>query len=148
MTIAIWGILPAHAQNKIFRKYGDIDNVEYVCITRPMLKLMGSNASTTINGVHIDGIADVLKTILIINTDNGKVCSQMDDDFEQLRDNPSYEVFMEVKLNDEHMVTMVSKTQADKELIMFIRARNSDERTFIVITGKFTDEQIAKLLDK
>lgn len=146
LTLTTWLAQTAEAQNKMFRKYGEMDNVEYICISRPMLKLMGKN-SATINGVHIDGMTDALQVILIINSDDQKVQKQMDKDYDDLRDDEAYEVFMEIKQNDEHIVTMLNSQQAVKEVVMFIKNKTNGDRVFIVMTGKFTDEQLNKLLN-
>lgn len=146
MTMTTWMTTSAEAQNKMFRKYGDMENVEYICITSPMLKMLGKS-SATINGVHINGITDALKVILIINSEDKQVKKTMDEDFDKLRDKAEYDVLMEIKQNDEHIVTLLNSESEVKEIVMFIKDKQEDSRVFIVLTGKFTDEQIAKLLN-
>lgn len=134
----------AWAQNKVFQKYADIDNIEYICITKSMLKLL-PNKSATINGVRIKGITDAINTILIINSQNEKVTAQMKEDFSSLRQNSGYEVLMETRNDNERVMTLLNTTTEVKELVMYISHANK-EQTFIVLTGTFSDQQIKDII--
>lgn len=136
----------AWAQNKVFQKYADIDNIEYICITKSMLKLLPTK-SANINGVSISGITDAINTILIINSQNEKVTRQMKDDFATLRQDPDYEVLMETRNDNERVTTLLnpSLNKDVKELVMYISHANK-EQTFIVLTGTFSDQQIKDIV--
>ncbi|MBQ0057761.1 MAG: DUF4252 domain-containing protein [Bacteroidales bacterium] len=139
----------AFAQNPLFGKYGSMDNVEYVCITSPMLKLIGGG-STVINGVEIKGITNALKSLLIINAKEKNVLEVMKKDYQTLRQTDGYDVYMEVKDPDsnEHVTTIIGHNpDNDKEVeVVMSIDKSGTSHTFIVLTGKFTDEQLAKLL--
>lgn len=135
----------ATAQNKLFSKYADLDNVEYICITKSMLKLMG-NSSANINGVQIDGITDALNIIIIVNTENKNVISQMSTDFAKLKDDANYEVLMDMRDDRERVTTLINNQSTIKEIVMYI-TEGQNESTFIVLTGKFTNEQLNKLIN-
>lgn len=147
MALVLTAILSASAtaQNKLFSKYGDIDNVEYICITKSMLKLMG-NSSANINGVQIDGITDALNIIIIVNTENKNVLQQMSVDFQTLKDDSNYEILMDMRDDDERVTTLINSQSTTKEIVMYI-TEGKNEATFIVLTGKFTDDQLNKLIN-
>lgn len=137
------GLCTANAQNAIFTKYSEANNTQYVSITSSMLKLMG-NKSASINGVHIDGMTDALRSVLIISSEDNTIMTRMSIDFLELRENPDYEVLMEISNNNERITTLINNRKEVKEVVMSIHTLNK-ERTFIVLTGVFTDEQLKKL---
>ena len=38
LSLSSWMAVEADAQNKVFSKYSEMDNVDYICITKSMLK--------------------------------------------------------------------------------------------------------------
>ena len=144
LSLSSWMAVEADAQNKVFSKYSEMDNVDYICITKSMLKLLG-NSSATINGVHIEGITNAINVILIINSGDDEVSEMMKKDYKILSSDPNYEVLMCAKSDGERVTTLLNVTKTEKEVVMYIDEK--DELTFIVLTGTFTDEQLKKLLD-
>lgn len=134
----------AMAQNQAFEKYSEMDNVEYICITQSMLSLMGNN-SATINGVHIEGITDQIKVILIISTNDETAKSHMLKDFQSIKRSNDYNILMDSRQGKERVTTLCLSKNEVKEIIMSI-AGGDGSQTFIVLTGTFTDQQIKKLL--
>jgi hypothetical protein len=138
-------VCPATAQNQIFEKYSNLDGVEYICLTKWMLRhLKSTDNSVTINGVKLQGLSNAIEVILIINSDNAKAGAQMKEDFNALKSDPDYNVMMVVKDNNTHVSTLLNDKNPVKEFVMYIDEGN--EQTFIVLTGKLTDEMIQKLL--
>ncbi|MCR5394968.1 MAG: DUF4252 domain-containing protein [Bacteroidales bacterium] len=140
------------AQNKVFEKYSEMENgnVEYICITRSMLKLMGAGSSISkkisVNGVNITGLSDAIKVLIIINSGDKKVCQQMAKDFKTLKADPNYELLMMVRDDFDKVSTLFNNTGKDKELVMYID--DSIDQTFIVLTGQLDEEMVNKLLSK
>ena len=153
LSALLFGAAPAKAQNAIFEKYSDMDDVEYICITKSMLNLLstankdgGGKSEMTINGVKINGITDAIKVLLIINSEDSDVGKQMKADFKTLKADPKYELLMMVKDNFDRVTTLYNKSNKDKELVMFID--ETDSQTFIVLTGALNEEIINKILSK
>lgn len=136
----------AFAQNKVFEKYGEMDDVEYICITKAMLNLMGQNKSVNINGVNVKGFSDAIKVILIINSGDDSARQQMKADFDKLKSDSNYELLMVAKDNTSQVTTLYNSENEIKELVMYIS--EEDEQTFVVLTGKINEEMINKLLAK
>lgn len=145
MVLSIGAMLPASAQNKIFEKYSDMDNVEYICITKSMLKLMslGSN-SVNINGVNVKGVTDAIKILLIINSEDDSVSQKMKADFNRIKSDSNYELLMMIKNNQEKVYTLFNDNSKEKELIMYIS--DEDSQTFIVMTGALTKDIVNGLM--
>jgi len=135
----------ASAQNKIFEKYSDMEDVEYICITKSMLKLMALGGDVNINGVNIKGVSNAVKILLIVNSENEKACKQMKEDFETINSNEDYEMLMMVKNNREKVYTLFNEHSKDKELIMYID--DQDSQTFIIMTGALTKELVNSLMN-
>lgn len=141
----------ALAQNAIFQKYSDMDNddVEFICITKSMLKML-SNKDTKkkvmVNGVNINGISDAVKVLLIINSGDPTVCKMMKDDFKTLKADPDYEMLMMIKDGMDKVITLYNQKRQDKELVMYID--DGIDQTFIVLTGALNEDMVNKILAK
>lgn len=146
MVLSIGTMIPASAQNKIFEKYSDMDDVEYICITKSMLKLMSlGGSSVNINGVNVKGVTDAIKILLIINSEEQPVCQQMKTDFKTIKSDSNYELLMMIKNNKEKVYTLFNDCSKEKELVMYID--NEDSQTFIVMTGALTKEIVNSLMN-
>jgi len=135
----------ATAQNRIFEKYSDMDDVEYICITKSMLKLMSLGGDVNINGVNVKGVTDAIKILLIVNSENQEVCKQMKKDFNTISTNDDYEMLMMVKNNKEKVYTLFNDHEKNKELVMYID--DADSQTFIIMTGALTKEIINSIMN-
>lgn len=135
----------ANAQNQIFSKYAEMENIDYVCITKQMLKLLGPSGAK-VKGIRMLGMTDNLELVIIVNSTNPEAMEVMKKDFQSLKKDRNYEVVMESRSEKgERVITMLNNKKIVKEFIMYID--NSDnEQAFIVITGEFTDEQLKSFL--
>jgi hypothetical protein len=154
LCIAISFPSAASAQNKIFEKYSDMEDmdVEYICITKSMLQLLKNkkndtlNRQISINGVNLNGITDAIKVLLIINSGSKKVCKQMSEDFKTLKADPDYELLMMIRDNFDKVSTLFNSKAKDKELVMYIN--DGITQTFIVLTGNLSEDMVNKLISK
>lgn len=146
LTISGFLTTSVNAQNRIFEKYDDMKDVEYICITRSMLKLIGEG-SLNINGVNVKGLSDAVKILIIINSDNKSVCQQMKEDFKTLKADEKYEMLMQAKDDGERVCVLFNDSSKDnKEMVMYIE--EDDEQTFIILTGKLNEDLVNALLTK
>ena len=137
----------APAQNAIFKKYAERDDVDYVCVTRAMLRFGGALSSTTlsVNGVNVAHLAKNLNNILIIDADQPAPMRQMRDDFATLRRDEAYEVLMEARSGGEVTVTLLNRSSTPMEFILYVQDKT--DATFIILTGTFSDEDISHLIN-
>lgn len=140
-------VTAASAQNAIFKKYAERNDVDYVCVTRAMLRFGGAPTSSglSVNGVNVARIAKNLNNILIIDADKPAPLRQMRDDYAALRRDEAYEVLMEARSDGEVSVTLFNSTASPMEFVVYVQDKS--EATFIVMTGKFSDEDISHLIN-
>jgi len=143
-SLTTWMGTMAQAQNPVFEKYADIENLEYVCITNAMLRNLGKS-SATINGIRIDGITESLKNVLIINSSDEEVIKTMKADFAKIRKEKGYELMMEMRDGSDRISTIAQVGKENSELILFIQEGNN-ETSFVVLNGKFSENQLRQLL--
>ena len=140
-------IAPASAQNRIFEKYSDMDDVEYICITKSMFKMLSAkDGAVNINGVNVKGVTDAIKVLVIVNSTDKKVCKQMEEDYRAIKADSAYEMLMMTKDDFSKNCTLYKDTQPDAELVMYIAETGS--QTFVVITGALNREMINSLMVK
>lgn len=146
LILSICMVTTANAQNKVFEKYSDMNNVEYICITKSMLKLLSLGGdNVNINGVNIKGMTDAIRILVIVNSLDQQVCTQMKADFKALKEDDDYEMLMMVKNNEEKVYTLFNENAKHKELVMYID--NKDSQTFIIITGALTKDIVNKIIN-
>lgn len=135
----------ANAQNEIFSKYAEIENIDYVCITKQMLKLLGPSGAK-VKGIRMLGMTDNLELVIIVNSTNPEAMEIMKKDYQSLKKDRNYEVVMESRSEKgERVTTMLNTKKIVKEFIMYID-NGKNEQAFILITGEFTDEQLKTFL--
>lgn len=139
-------LLPAGAQNRIFAKYAEMDNVEYVSITKAMLDLLGQGEKVTIQGIQIDGVFPSLEGILLISSSDAAVRKQMKADKAGIEDDENYDCLLSLRSSDRVVcTTYFGKCRGKNELIMYVGEDNN--LSFIVLYGTFTQKELKELLN-
>ena len=130
------------AQDKLFDKYADMDNVTSVYISKKMFEMMPKIESGGLNLMNLVGKIDNLQ---ILTSDNAATRADMRKDFSQII-KKSYEELMRVKDKDTKATFYVEqKGDRINEMIMLADADSS----FVVIRlqGNFTMNDIKELAD-
>jgi len=131
------------AQNKLFNKYADMDNVTSIYISKAMFQMM-----PVINNAGIDlmDLKGKIESLQLLTTDNKDRKAQMKKDFSELVTSQLQEL-MRVK-DDKSNVRFYSNTQGDqiKELLMLVD--DDDSFTAIQLVGNFTLKDIQKIAGK
>ena len=131
------------AQNKIFEKYADMDNVTSVYISKAMFKMMSAKINA---GVNLDSLKGKIESLQLVTSDNKDRIAQMKKDFSQMVTS-QFQELMRVK-DDKSHVRFYSNMQGDliKELIMLVD--DEDSFTAIQLIGNFTLNDIKDITDK
>lgn len=146
VLLSILTLSPVGAQNKIFAKYADMDNVEYVSITKAMLDLLGQEGKATIQGIQIDGVFPSLEGILLISTRDDAVCRQMEADKAAIEENEAYDCLLRLRSSERiFSSTYFGQNRGRNELIMFVG--DDEDVSFIVLYGTFTQKELKELLN-
>lgn len=140
------------AQNPIFRKYADMDEVKYVSIGQSMLQQMAQSGKSTIGGIDIRGLGPdtPLTNILIISSSQATVTKQIEADEQALLD-AHYANLSIVKDGKQsrsaiyfHEDTQTTNRKNRRnELVMFVT--DGPEMTVIVLNGSFSQREVERM---
>ncbi len=131
------------AQDKLFEKYADMDDVEAVYISQKMFDLM-SNINS--GGLDLMYLRERVDNLQILTTKKKEISAQMQKDFRDL-DYKSYEVLMRVKEENEQVHFYIKQ---DGTIIneMIMLADSSSEYVVIRLIGKFTLQDIQQMAQR
>jgi hypothetical protein len=125
------------AQNRIFEKYADMDNVTSVYISKAMFQMMPVIENVGVNLMNMKG---KIESLQLVSTEKRDLASQMKKEFSQLV-TTRHEELMRIK-DGNTRVQFYSDIQGDriKELILLVEAE--DNFTAILLVGNFTLKDI------
>jgi hypothetical protein len=131
------------AQNKLFDKYADMDDVTSVYISKLMMQMMPKIEKAGINFMNLKG---KIESLQLVTTEKADRAAQMKKDFSQFV-KTQHEVLMHVK-EGKSRVSFYSSTKGDliKELIMLVEDGNSFMA--ILLNGNFTLKDIQEFADQ
>lgn len=131
------------AQNKLFDKYADMDNVTSVYISKAMFQMMPKVADI---GLNMANLAGKMEALQLVSTEKKEMIPQMRKEFTQLMNKDQQEL-MRIK-NENTRVTFYANMKGDliTELLMLADADSSF--TVIQLLGKFTLKDIQEMKDK
>lgn len=125
------------AQDKLFEKYADMDNVTSVFISKKMFDMIPNVESGGLNLMNLKG---KINNLQIVTSDRQEVRDQMRKEFSSLI-SKSHEELMRVKDNDTRAsFYIVQNGDLINEMIML--ADTDSDYVVIRITGKFTLQDI------
>ena len=125
------------AQDKLFEKYADMDNVTSVFISKKMFDMIPNVESGGLNLMNLKG---KINNLQIVTSDKQEVRDQMRKEFSSLI-SKSHEELMRVKDNDTRAsFYIVQNGDLINEMIML--ADTDSDYVVIRITGKFTLQDI------
>ncbi|MDR2953640.1 MAG: DUF4252 domain-containing protein [Prevotella sp.] len=153
----MFGLVSIQAQDDIFEKLSDHEDVSTVLISKALLKMMGGmmggdmipdmSMGGMMPGVNIKDIAGKLEQIEIYSSETTKGIKLMKSEAGKLQKNKSYEVLMKIKDKDENVTFYGGRKDKSrfKDLIMFVD--NEGECSIIRISGSFTAEDVQGVID-
>lgn len=147
ILVMLFACISGYAQDSLFDKLTDKEDITQVTVTKSLLNLMPSMAtSVDMNGVDMKDIVTKLEQIDIFSTKNEKSRSMMRNETNKhFNNNKSYEVLMKVKDEKDNIVFYGQKeNNFIKSLIMFVDGDN--ESVLIRLLGKFTTEDIQNMM--
>ena len=128
------------AQDRLFEKYADMDNVTSVFISKKMFEMMPNIES---GGLDLMNLKGKINNLQILTSEKREIRDQMRKEFSSLI-SKSHEELMRVKDNDTRAsFYIVQNGDLIKEMIML--ADTDSDYVVIRITGKFTLEDIQEV---
>lgn len=128
------------AQNKLFDKYSEMDNVTSVYISKAMFQMIPDMKT---NGLNLTNLKGKIEGLQILTTQNNSIKETMRNDFESLI-GKNHEELMRVK-DGKTRATFYVKQKGDliSELIMLANTDNSFN--VIQLLGNFTLQDIQEI---
>lgn len=134
----------AQAQKNPFDKFSDYKDVTYIFISEAMLKLVGTTAIPSIDGIDINEIGSKLKSIQIITSEKSTKNSLKSEAMSIIK-KESYEKLIQVSEKD-NKVDIYFKDGKKNSIIVMINDEK-DDTVLIVFSGEFGMANIAKMLE-
>jgi len=143
MTLCLLCTSLGFAQNKVFDKYADMDNVTSVYISKAMFQMMPKIEKIGVNLMNMQG---KIESLQLVTTENKDRIAQMKKDFSQLITSQHQEL-MRVK-DGKSNVKFYADMKGDqiKEFIMLVDAE--DNYTAILLVGNFTLKDIQEIVEQ
>lgn len=132
------------AQDKLFEKYANKDNVTSVYISKSMFQMMPDNMRA--GGLDLGNLKGKIHNLQILTSENKEVKEQMKADFDAVV-GKDHELLMKVKSDDTRASFFVKqKGEKISELIML----TDDEEDYVVmrLTGDFTIQDIRQIAEE
>ncbi|RHO72267.1 DUF4252 domain-containing protein [Parabacteroides sp. AF48-14] len=125
------------AQDKLFEKYADMDNVTSVFISKKMFEMMPNIES---GGLDLMNLKGKINNLQILTSEKREIRDQMRKEFSGLI-GKSHEELMRVKDNNTK-ATFYIEQKGDQINEMIMLADTESEYVIIRLTGKFTLQDI------
>jgi hypothetical protein len=140
MTLCLFCTTTGFAQNKVFEKYADMDNVTSVYISKAMFQMMPTIENVGINLMNMKG---KIESLQLVSTEKKEMITQMKREFSQLV-TTRHEELMRVR-DGNTRVNFYSdiKNNSISELIMLVEAE--ENFTAIMLSGNFTLKDIQEI---
>ena len=128
------------AQNKLFDKYSEMDNVTSVYISKAMFQMM-PNFET--NGLNLMNLKGKIEGLQVLTTENNSIKEKMRDDFKGLISKDHQEL-MRVK-DGKTRATFYVKQKGDRISEMIMLADTDNSFNVIQLLGNFTLQDIQEI---
>lgn len=129
------------AQDRLFEKYADQDNVTSVYISKSMFQMMPDDMRT--GGLELGNLKGKINNLQILTSEKQEVKEQMKADFNTVV-GKEHELLMKVKSDDTHASFFVKqKGEKISELIMLTDSK--EDYIVMRLTGDFTLQDIRQI---
>lgn len=134
----------ALAQDSLFKKFADRDDITSVYISKSMLRLM-PNVQT--DGIDIGGVASKLDNIQILSCEKPEIIPQIRKELTYLNTQNGYEELMKVNDAGEHTVIYQKECAGDtKEYVLLCDEKR--ELTVVILKGNLSLTDIQGVIKK
>ena len=140
IIICLLGSLTAFAQNKLFDKYADMDNVTSVYISKAMFQMMPKVETTGLNLMNMQG---KIESLQIVSTSREDQIPQMRKEFSQLVKSGHSEL-MRVR-DGKTRATFYANMNGEKVNDLLMLADTDSSYTVIQLIGNFTLQDIQEI---
>jgi hypothetical protein len=147
------------AQNGMFEKYEDLDEVSTVVVTKHAFKLMGKVASDSPEAQSYKDMVNNLDYLAVYTTEDEKIATQMVSDIKKYLKNTKLSELMRIKDKDANVKIYVKEGKDEdhvSELFMFITSFKNNlnmsghkpEVVIVSLSGNIDLNKIGELTEK
>ena len=137
--------LSSQAQTNPFDRFAQSEEVTYVYISKPMLKLIGTSAIPSINGINIKEIGSKLNSIQIITSEKSTKKSLKAEAMSIIK-KEAYEKLLQISEPD-NKVDIYFKDGKKNSIIVMVNGEKN-QTVLIVFSGTFSTSSIAKIFQE
>ena len=137
--------LSSQAQTNPFDRFAQSEEVTYVYISKQMLKLIGTSAIPSINGINIKEIGSKLNSIQIITSEKSTKKSLKAEAMSIIK-KEAYEKLLQISEPD-NKVDIYFKDGKKNSIIVMVNGEKN-QTVLIVFSGTFTTSTIADIFQK
>ena len=140
--------LNAHAQVKAFEKYSDMNGITYVYISKAMLSAISGrlNKMPSMPNVDAQVLVNKLSAIQLIHAEKNDMRTKLKSEVQGIVKKDKYELLMQVK-EDGNKADIYQNIGPQQSVVVMLVEEN-DGVTAVVFSGKFTTEDVMKMVKK
>lgn len=140
--------LNANAQVKAFEKYSDMNGITYVYISKAMLSAISGrlNKMPSMPNVDAQVLVNKLSAIQLIHAEKNDMRAKLKSEVQGIVKKDKYELLMQVK-EDGNKADIYQNIGPQQSAVVML-AEEKDGVTAIVFSGKFTTEDVMKMVKK
>ncbi len=147
-TVMALTCLNAHAQVKAFEKYSDMNGITYVYISKAMLSAISGrlNKMPSMPNVDAQVLVNKLSAIQLIHAEKNDMRTKLRSEVQGIVKKDKYELLMQVK-EDGNKADIYQNIGPQQSVVAMLVEEN-DGVTAVVFSGKFTTEDVMKMVKK
>ena len=140
--------LNAHAQVKAFEKYADMNGITYVYISKAMLSAISGrlNNMPSMPNVNAQALVNKLSCIQLIHAEKNNMRTKLKSEVKGIVKKDKYELLMQVK-EDNNKADIYQHIGPQQSAVVML-VEEKDGVTAVVFSGKFTTEDVMKMVKK
>ena len=147
-TVMALTCLNAHAQVKAFEKYSDMNGITYVYISKAMLSAISGrlNKMPSMPNVDAQVLVNKLSAIQLIHAEKNDMRAKLRSEVQGIVKKDKYELLMQVKEDGNKADIYQNIGPQQSAVVMLVEEK--DGVTAVVFSGKFTTEDVMKMVKK
>jgi len=147
-TVMALTCLNAHAQVKAFEKYSDMNGITYVYISKAMLSAISGrlNKMPSMPNVDAQVLVNKLSAIQLIHAEKNDMRTKLRSEVQGIVKKDKYELLMQVK--EDGNKADIYQNIGPQQSVVAMLVEEKDGVTAVVFSGKFTTEDVMKMVKK
>ena len=147
-TVMALTCLNAQAQVKAFEKYSDMNGITYVYISKAMLSAISGrlNKMPSMPNVDAQVLVNKLSAIQLIHAEKNDMRTKLRSEVQGIVKKDKYELLMQVK--EDGNKADIYQNIGPQQSVVAMLVEEKDGVTAVVFSGKFTTEDVMKMVKK